>query len=155
MKPTPPVLWFKAASPLRAPSPWWYWGRAVYVSRRDYGRIFLVFLAVGVPLGGAGVLRGSATLLRLAFGLAALGLALLAYSLVGLYRMYGHPSPTCTLGHTERRSRSRRYTRRHTSPLSTAGTSTDLPPSPPLRTCARLSRRRRSSRASARCARSG
>ena len=92
MKPTPPVLWFKAASPLRAPSPWWYWGRAVYVSRRDYGRIFLVFLAVGVPLGGAGVLRGSATLLRLAFGLAALGLALLAYSLVGLYRMYGHPS---------------------------------------------------------------
>jgi ubiquinone/menaquinone biosynthesis C-methylase UbiE len=92
MKPTPPVLWFKAASPLRAPSPWWYWGRAVYVSRRDYGRIFLAFLAVGAPLGGAGVLLGSATLLRLALGLAALGLALLAYSLVGLYRMYGHPS---------------------------------------------------------------
>ena len=92
MKPTPPVLWFKAASPLRAPSPWWYWGRAVYVSRRDYRRIFLVFLAVGVPLGGAGVLCGSATLLRLALSLAALGLALLTYSLVGLYRMYGHPS---------------------------------------------------------------
>jgi len=92
MKPTPPVLWFKAASPLRAPSPWWYWGRAVYVSRRDYGRIFLAFLAVGVPLGGAAVLLGSATLLRLALGLAALGLVLLAYSLVGLYRMYGHPS---------------------------------------------------------------
>jgi ubiquinone/menaquinone biosynthesis C-methylase UbiE len=92
MKPTPPVLWFKAASPLRAPSPWWYWGRAVYVSRRDYGRIFLAFLAVGVPLGGAGMLLGSATLLRLALGLSALGLALLAYSLAGLYRMYGHPS---------------------------------------------------------------
>ena len=92
MKPTPPALWFKAASPLRAPSPWWYWGRAVYVSRRDYRRIFFVFLAAGVPLGGAGVLLGSATLLRLALGLGALGLALLAYSLVGLYRMYGHPS---------------------------------------------------------------
>src|SRR4051794_18972774 len=92
MKTTPSVLWFKAASPLRAPSPWWYWGRAVYVSRRDYGRIFLAFLAVGVPLGGAGVLLGSAMLLRLALGLAALGVALLAYSLVGLYRMYGHPA---------------------------------------------------------------
>jgi SAM-dependent methyltransferase len=92
MKPTPPVLWFKAGSALRAPSPWWYWGRAVYVSRRDYGRIFLVFVAMGVPLGGAGVLLGSATLLRLAVGLAVLGGALLAYSLLGLYRMYGHPS---------------------------------------------------------------
>ena len=92
MEPTAPVLWFKAASPLRAPSPWWYWGRAVYVSRRDYRRILLAFLAVGVPLGGAGVLLGSATLLRLALGLAAVGLALLACSLVGLYRMYGHPS---------------------------------------------------------------
>jgi recombination protein RecA len=30
----------------------------VYVSRRDYGRIFLAFLAVGLPLGGAGVPRG-------------------------------------------------------------------------------------------------
>lgn len=90
MKTTSPVLWFKAASPLRAPSPWWYWGRAVYVSRRDYGRIFVGFLVLGVPMGGAGVLLGSATLLRLTVGLAALGLALLAYSLVGLYRMYGH-----------------------------------------------------------------
>lgn len=88
----PPVLWFKAASPLRAPSPWWYWGRAVYVSRRDYARIFVKFVAVGLPLGGAGVLLGIPTLLRLALGLAALGLALLVYSLSGLYRMYGHPS---------------------------------------------------------------
>ena len=92
MKPASPALWFKAASPLRTPSPWWYWGRAVYVSRRDYRKIFVTFLAVGVPLGGAGVLLGIPTLARLAFGLAALGLALLVYSLVGLYRMYGHPS---------------------------------------------------------------
>lgn len=92
MKTMPSALWFKAASPLHAPSPWWYWGRAVYVSRRDYGRIFLAFVAIGVPLGGAGVVLGSATLLRLALGLAALGLALLAYSLLGLYRMYGHPA---------------------------------------------------------------
>jgi len=92
MKLKAPALWFPAASPLRTPSPWWYWGRAVYVSRRDYARIFVKFLAVGVPLGGAGVLLGSAICLRLAFGLAALGVALLAYSLIGLYRMYGHPS---------------------------------------------------------------
>jgi hypothetical protein len=43
-------------------------------------------------VGGAGVLLGSRALLGLALGLAALGLALLAFSLAGLYRMYGHPS---------------------------------------------------------------
>src|SRR3954454_6260798 len=87
-----PRHWYPRAWPEVPPGPWWYWGRAVYVSRRDYGRIFLAFLAIGVPVGGAGVLLGSATLLRLALGLAALGLALLAYSLLGLYRMYGHPA---------------------------------------------------------------
>jgi ubiquinone/menaquinone biosynthesis C-methylase UbiE len=64
----------------------------VYVSRRDYWKIFLAFLAVGLPLGVAGVLTGWRILLNAAFGIAAIGLALLVYSLLGLYRMYGHPS---------------------------------------------------------------
>ena len=85
-------LWFPRARADRRPSPWWYWARAVYVSRRDYRKIFLAFLAVGVPVGGAGVLLGSRALLGLALGLAVLGIALLAFSLAGLYRMYGHPS---------------------------------------------------------------
>lgn len=74
------------------PSPWWYFGRAVYVSRRDYRRIFLWFLAAGFPLGIAGVALGRSILLELAYALALVGLFMLAYSLFGLYRMYGHPS---------------------------------------------------------------
>jgi SAM-dependent methyltransferase len=83
--------WFPRAPFDRRPSHAWYWGRALYVSRRDYRRIFLAFLAVGVPLGTAGLL-GPRVLLHAAFAIAAIGLALLAYSLVGLYRMYGPPS---------------------------------------------------------------
>jgi len=62
------------------------------VSRRDYGKIFFVFLAVGIPLGIAGLVGGNAALLSAAVALAAIGLVLLAYSLIGLYRMYGHPA---------------------------------------------------------------
>lgn len=87
-----PRLWFPPASTRRRPSHWWYWGRAVYVSRRDYLKIFLVFMAAGVPLGAAGVLGGWKAPLAAALTLAALGLVLLMYSLLGLYRMYGHPS---------------------------------------------------------------
>jgi SAM-dependent methyltransferase len=64
----------------------------LYVSRRDYWRIFLGFLAVGVPLGAAGALLPLPLLLRAAFVIAGIGLALLCYSIFGLYRMYGHPS---------------------------------------------------------------
>jgi SAM-dependent methyltransferase len=74
------------------PSPWWYFGRAVYVSRRDYGKIFLAFLAVGIPLGIAGLVRHVPALFGAAVVLAAIGLIMLAYSLIGLYRMYGHPA---------------------------------------------------------------
>jgi SAM-dependent methyltransferase len=62
------------------------------VSRRDYRKIFLAFLAVGIPLGAAGVLLHLSVLLNAAFVIAAIGLALFLYSLIGLYRMYGHPS---------------------------------------------------------------
>lgn len=83
---------YPAADAAERPSHWWYWGRALYVSRRDYWRIFLRFLTVGVPLGAAGVLAKQRMLLNAAFVIAAIGLALFFYSLVGLYRMYGHPS---------------------------------------------------------------
>jgi SAM-dependent methyltransferase len=90
--PHAPQLWYPPADPARQPSPWWYFGRAVYVSRRDYGRIFRAFLAVGLPLGTVGVLFKVPLLFRAAQLLAGAGLGLLAYSLVGLYRMYGHPA---------------------------------------------------------------
>ncbi|MBI2374939.1 MAG: class I SAM-dependent methyltransferase [Deltaproteobacteria bacterium] len=62
------------------------------MSRRDYRKIFFAFLAIGVPLGALGVLMGSRLLLGSAFVIAGIGVALLFYSLLGLYRMYGHPS---------------------------------------------------------------
>ena len=83
---------FPPADPAIRPSPWWYFGRAVYVSRRDYRRIFLWFLAAGLPLGIAGLALRRPVLLDAAYGLAIAGVLLLAYSLFGLYRMYGHPS---------------------------------------------------------------
>jgi len=84
--------WMSAADPRRAPSPWWYFRRAVYVSRRDYWRIFKAFVATGAPIGALGWIAGQPVLLHTAFFMAAAGLALLAYSLLGLYRMYGHPA---------------------------------------------------------------
>lgn len=86
--------WYPRASADRRPSHWWYWGRALYVSRRDYWRIFLKFFLVGLPIGAAGVLLGIPILLSAAFVLAGAGVVLLVYSILGLYRMYGHPSMT-------------------------------------------------------------
>jgi len=83
--------WFPGTVAERRPSAWWYWGRAVYVSRRDYWRITKKFLAVGIPLGAIGVLFHVPMAFKAAMVLAAIGLVLLAYSLFGLYRMYGHP----------------------------------------------------------------
>lgn len=83
---------FPQADPAMRPSPWWYFGRAVYVSRRDYRRIFLWFVAVGVPLGAAGIALRQPVLLDIAYVLGVLGVCMLIYSLIGLYRMYGHPS---------------------------------------------------------------
>ena len=37
--------WYPASVARKRPSAWWYWGRAVYVSRRDYWKITKVFLA--------------------------------------------------------------------------------------------------------------
>ena len=84
--------WFPTSVADRRPSAWWYWGRAVYVSRRDYWKIMRVFLAVGIPLGTVGVLFHISMAFRGAVALAEIGLLLLVYSLFGLYRMYGHPA---------------------------------------------------------------
>lgn len=86
--------WYPRARADRRPSHWWYWGRALYVSRRDYWAIFLRFLVVGLPLGAAGVLLDLPLVLAMAFVLAGVGIVLLVYSMFGLYRMYGHPSMT-------------------------------------------------------------
>jgi SAM-dependent methyltransferase len=83
--------WYPASVAEKRPSAWWYWGRAVYVSRRDYWKITKVFLAVGIPLGAIGVLFRIPLAFRGAVALAEIGFVLLAYSLFGLYRMYGHP----------------------------------------------------------------
>ena len=83
--------WYPGSVAEKRPSAWWYWGRAVYVSRRDYWKITKAFLAVGVPLGAIGVLLRVPLAFRGAVALAEIGLVLLAYSLFGLYRMYGHP----------------------------------------------------------------
>jgi SAM-dependent methyltransferase len=83
--------WFPRAPIDRRPSHRWYWGRAVYVSRRDYWRIFVAFISVGAPLGVAGLV-GPRVLFHAALAIAAIGVLLLVYSLFGLYRMYGPPS---------------------------------------------------------------
>jgi len=84
--------WYPASVAGKRPTPWWYWGRAVYVSRRDYWKITKYFLAVGIPLGAIGVLFHVPMAFQAAMVLAAIGLLLLAFSLFGLYRMYGHPA---------------------------------------------------------------
>src|SRR5947199_4187592 len=83
--------WYPSSVAAKRPSAWWYWGRAVYVSRRDYWKITKYFLAVGIPLGAIGVLFRLPLAFWAAVALAEIGLLLLAYSLFGLYRMYGHP----------------------------------------------------------------
>lgn len=84
--------WYPIANAQKEPSPWWYYGRAIYVSRFDYRKIFLAFLAVGMPLGLTGLLFHISLLWYAALALGALGLLLLLYSLFGLYRQYGHPA---------------------------------------------------------------
>lgn len=84
--------WYPAARPDCPPNPWWYFGRAVYVSRRDYRKIFLVFISIGIPLFVVGLIFDLPLLFWAAVALAGLGLAMLAYSPIGLYRMYGPPA---------------------------------------------------------------
>jgi len=84
--------WYPKAKANQEPTPWWYYGRAIYVSRHDYRKIFFNFLAVGVPLGVTGLLLEEPWFLYPAYGLACMGVGLLLFSLFGLYRQYGHPA---------------------------------------------------------------
>src|SRR5258708_3182361 len=84
--------WYPASVAGKRPTPWWYWGRALYVSRGAYWKITKYLLAVGSPRGAIGVLVHGPMGLVGAMVVAVIGLVLLAYSLFGLYRMYGHPA---------------------------------------------------------------
>ena len=83
---------YPAARADQRPTPWWYFGRAVYVSRRDYRKIFDVFVAAGVVAGTVSILARAKNPLKAPLVIAGVGLALLGLSLAGLYRMYGHPA---------------------------------------------------------------
>ncbi len=85
--------WYPRALADRQPTPWWYYGRALYVSRRDYFKIYLAILfGVGLPFVAAGLTLGSRFWLVSAFGMGTAALAYEAYSLFGMFRMYGPPS---------------------------------------------------------------
>lgn len=83
---------YPAADANKQPTSRWYFGRAVYVSRIDYRKIFLVFISVGIPAGLIGLFFEVSWLWYGALGLGALGVLLLLYSLWGLYRQYGAPA---------------------------------------------------------------
>jgi SAM-dependent methyltransferase len=84
---------YPRAKPERQPSPWWYYGRALYVSRRDYFKIYLALLFVmGIPWVLLGWLCQWRYWLDAAFLMGSVSLIYLAYSLLGMYRMYGHPA---------------------------------------------------------------
>lgn len=86
------TLAYPAAPLNEVPTPRWYFGRAVYVSRRDYAHIFRAFVLTGAIAGLATLPFGASTALSTVLCIAGLGLVLLTFSLVGLWRMYGTPS---------------------------------------------------------------
>ncbi len=86
-------LWYPKAIPGERPSAWWYYGRALFVSRHDYKKIFYKFIAVGIPLGLVGLIFDNKLAWILAFTTGFIGLVLLLCSLTGLYLQYGHIAP--------------------------------------------------------------
>jgi SAM-dependent methyltransferase len=84
---------FRKARPNHQPTPWWYYARALYVSRRDYFVIYLALLFVlGIPFVLLGYLLDQRFWLDCAFGLGGAALVYQAYSLLGMFRMYGPPA---------------------------------------------------------------
>ncbi|MED5447980.1 MAG: class I SAM-dependent methyltransferase [Planctomycetota bacterium] len=84
---------YPATRPDRQPSPWWYYGRALYVSRRDYFKIYCVLMAtLGIPMVFVALKFNLKFVKIAALGAGTVSLFYLGYSLiVGMYRMYGHP----------------------------------------------------------------
>lgn len=83
---------YPRTNPARRPTPWWYYGRALYVSRRDYFKIYLaLMLVLGFPLVFLALNHDWEFAKITALGAGTVSLFYLGYSLLGLYRMYGHP----------------------------------------------------------------
>jgi SAM-dependent methyltransferase len=85
-------IWFPRTSGKERPSALWYYGRAIFVSRRDYRRIFFWFFATGVTFGITALATGMRLFWNLSFFVAFLGLAMLLFSLTGLYLQYARPA---------------------------------------------------------------
>src|SRR4051812_48712745 len=83
---------YPGTDPARRPTPWWYYGRALYVSRRDYFLIYCaLMLTLGVPLVFLALYLDWQFAKVAALGAGTVSLFYLGYSLLGMYRMYGHP----------------------------------------------------------------
>jgi SAM-dependent methyltransferase len=76
----------------RRPTAWWYYGRALYVSRRDYFKIYWALMfALGFPMVFLALYFDLTFFKVAALGAGTVSLFYLGYSLLGMYRMYGHP----------------------------------------------------------------
>src|SRR5437763_1550580 len=83
---------YPRTEPGRRPTPWWYYGRALYVSRRDYFKNYwALILVLGVPMVFLALYHGLQFWKVAALGAGTVSLFYLGYSLLGMYRMYGHP----------------------------------------------------------------
>ena len=94
--PAPPTAarsrhWYPTATTGR-PHPLWYFGWAAYVNRYGYLRALAVGLPVAGGLAAAGLALRVAPLLTAAGLLATGGAAVFAFSLLGIFRMYGPPA---------------------------------------------------------------
>ena len=95
MQPTSHQRWhaYPRTNPARRPTAWWYYGRALYVSRRDYFKIYCaLMLTLGFPMVFLALNYDWQFWKAAALGAGTVSLFYLGYSLcVGMYRMYGHP----------------------------------------------------------------
>ncbi len=83
---------YPRADPRHEPTPWWYYGRALYVSRRDYFKIYCALMAfLGLPFVALALYFDIGFWQGVALGAGTVSLFYLGYSILGLYRMYGHP----------------------------------------------------------------
>src|SRR5262245_51664388 len=85
---------YTRTEPTRRPTPWWYYGRALYVSRRDYFKIYCaLMLVLGIPMVFLGLYFDWEFWKVAALGAGTVSLFYLGYSLCfGMYRQYGHPA---------------------------------------------------------------
>src|SRR5438445_12130927 len=82
---------YPRTDPDRRPTPWWYYGRALYVSRRDYFKIYWALMfTLGFPLVFLALYFDWQFAKVAALGAGTVSLFYLGYSLcLGVYRMYG------------------------------------------------------------------